>query len=267
MRGCLKVLSALLVIYLLLVIVIYLFQRSILYLPNTSRPTLDRAKYQNMHEILLKTSDGLSLLSWYKPALADQPTIIYLQGNAGNISDRLPVVHAYIDKGYGVLLVGYQGYGGNPGKPTERGLKESLRVTWQFLKEQGINDCCIVLFGESLGTALAIELASKQQVGAIILQSPFTSMVDLGYYHYPFLPVGLLLKDRYDVIPKIANVKSPVLFLIAEKDLVVPSKFSKQLYDRIYAPKRYVVYKQANHDDLPNLIQNEVIQFIQNPYF
>ena len=123
----------------------------------------------------VETEDGLSLRSWYKAAIQNKPTIIYFQGNADNIRARGPLVRPYLDEGYGVLLLGYRGYGGNPGQSSEKGLYTDGRGALDFLKKQGVKPQCMVLYGESLGTGVAIQLASEQPVGGVVLQAAFTS--------------------------------------------------------------------------------------------
>jgi uncharacterized protein len=246
----------------LFLLFIYLIQRSLIYLPDRTRPELNKSRNAGVEEIHLTTSDGISLLSWYKPARKGQPTMLYLQGNAGNIGARAKLVHPYLDQGYGILLLGYQGYGGNAGKPTEQHLYQDVWAGWNFLSHQGVSNDCIVLVGESLGTALAINLASQQKVGAVILIAPFTSMLDLGTYHYPFLPVKLLLKDRFDSIAKISNIKAPILIFVAEHDTVVPSKFSQRIFNAANEPKELVEFKNINHNELPSIISERVISFL-----
>lgn len=241
---------------------IYVTQRSLIYLPDKRRPLLKEWGMSDMQEISLKTSDGLSLVSWYKPACDDKPTMLFFQGNAGNLGLRGQLIRPYLEKGYGVLLLGYRGYGGNPGVPTENNLYMDMWAAWNFLIGQGIPAECIILLGESLGSGLAVELASQRQVGAVILVSPYTSLIDLGNYHYPFLPVKLMLKDQFDSLRKISSVKSPILILLAEEDSIVPAKFSKKLYDAANQPKELVVFHDVDHNSLFQITQEKVINFL-----
>lgn len=258
-----KFITVILLIFIILVITAYFLQRSIIYQPSGGRLSLDEWGMTGMKEVILNTHDGLAIISWYKPASNGKATLVYFQGNAGNIAMRGKIVQPFIEKGYGILLVGYRGYNGNPGQPTEQDFYQDAETVWHFLLSQHIPPNCIVLYGESLGSGVAIQLASQHQVGALIVLAPYTSMLALGYYHYPFLPVKLILKDHFDSLSKIANVKVPLLVLAAENDSVVPLNFSKRLYEAANSPKVFIVYRRTSHNDLSNKVQKSVISFLE----
>lgn len=215
-----------------------------------------------MEIVTLKTNDGLKLVAWYHQALHPHlPTIIYFHGNAGNIGQRSNAVQPFFKKGYGVLLVTYRGYSGNPGEPSEKGLYQDGRAAIQFLKHQHIPDQCIVLYGESIGTAVAIQMAIEYHLGAIILQSPFTSLIDIGQFHYPFFPIKWLIKDQFNSLNKAEQIQSPVLVLYGEMDDIIPPKFSIQLFEALPTFKQMQSIPDIGHNDIFNA--NFAINFIE----
>lgn len=260
-----RFLVSLVTIYLLVVAGMFLLQRHMLYYPNRNRPNPAMAGLPNLEEITLTTSDGLALLSWYIPAKNNRPTIVYFHGNSGHIGYRANVVAPYVAAGYGILLLEYRGYGGNPGKPTEQGLYTDAQAALDFLQDKHLQNQCIIVYGESLGSALAVEVATDIPVGGLILQSAFSSVADVAKQHYPFLPVDLLLKDRFDTIGKISQLDVPILFLHGTKDRIVPMKFGKKLYDQANAPKKFIFFRGASHNDLHALeLSLHGKQFIDN---
>src|SRR5690606_32604813 len=146
-----------------------------------------------MAVVSLVTADNLALQAWYRaPLLNDLPTIVYFHGNAGHIGHRAFLVKPYLDQGFGVLLLTYRGYSGNPGTPTEEGLYQDGRAAIEFLRRKEGSERCLVVHGTSIGAAVAVQMALEYPIEGLILQSPFTSLPDVGKYHYPFLPVAWL---------------------------------------------------------------------------
>jgi uncharacterized protein len=242
----------------------YLRQRQFMYFPDTRSPTLADWNANNFTEVKLRTSDNLSLLAWYKKAKTGQPTLLYLHGNAGHIGYRIPILRPYLDAGLGVLLLSYRGYGGNQGQPTETGLYRDGQAALDFLqKTQSIPPQCIVLFGESLGTGVAVELASRQRVGAVIMQAAYSSMVDMAARHFPFLPSDWLLKDRFDSASKIHQLQTPLLFIHGERDHIVPISLAEKLFHRAPEPKVFHRYPERGHNDLfHQTMANDVLRFV-----
>ena len=143
-----------------------------------------------------------------------------------------------------------RGYSGNPGKPSEQGLYQDARSALNYLHAEHVPGPCIVLYGESIGAAVAIQMATEFRIGALILQAPSTSLPAIGQFHYPFLPVKWFLKDKYDSIAKTYLIQVPSLVLIGEKDDIVPSKLSIQLYQALPAPKQNGDLSNIGHNDL-----------------
>jgi len=245
-----------------LVLYAYLTQRELIYFPD-ARPTKPvDAGVPEMEIVSFKTRDNLSLSAWYTPPKSSSlPTIIYFHGNAGNIADRAPLMKPYLDQGFGVLLTTYRGYSGNPGIPTEYGLYNDARGAVEFiLREQ--TSPCIFLMGNSIGSAVAIQIATEPEypVKGLILQSPFTSLVDIGKHHYWYLPVASLAKDKYDSFSKTDRIKVPTLIIQGLADTISPPEYGRKLFQALPHPKEIEEIPGKGHNTLfePEL----VIQFV-----
>lgn len=235
---------------------LYLFQRGLIYHPGRTVMSPVDAGVGEMQAVRLETSDGLNAVSWYRAPQGNQPVVIYFQGNAGTIVDRVYKARPYLDRGLGVLLVGYRGYGENKGKPSEQGLYADGRAALGFLKTEGILPGRWVLYGESLGSGVAVELAHEQAVahgrpvGAVVLEAPFASLVDMGKSLYPFVPVSLLLKDRFESASKVAAIQAPLLVIHGTKDGVVPIAQGRRLFEAARSPKEFLSVEGAGHNNL-----------------
>ncbi|MBT4463757.1 MAG: alpha/beta hydrolase [Rhodospirillaceae bacterium] len=254
--------------YAVLVGVLYFLQRSLLYHPDTSQPDMKAAGVADMQAVQATTSDGLELLSWYRAADADMPTVVLFQGNAGNIELRGSKARPFMDAGYGMMLVGYRGFGGNPGSPSEQGLYEDARAALRYLGENGVSAERVVLYGESLGTGVAVRIAAEQAgenapVAAVVLEAPFSSIVDAAAFYYPYVPVSMMLKDRFNSIDAIADIGAPVLFVHGEEDEVTPIRFGKRLFDAAEEPKQAFWVRDAGHNDLAEFgLHDRVTDFL-----
>lgn len=231
---------------------LYLFQRDLLYLPDTTRPSLARAAIPGVSEIEIGTADGLRLLAWYAPAQPGRPTFLYLHGNGGHIAYRADRARKLTGAGYGLLLAGYRGYGGNPGSPSEDGFHADAEAALAWLADRNVPVGRIVLYGESLGSAVAVRLAAETAVraapvAALVLEAPFTSIADVAQHHYPYVPARALVKDRFDAASRIAGVGTPVLIMHGERDRVVPVGFGRALFAAAVEPKRGWFTPGADH--------------------
>ena len=238
-----------LIAYLAILSCLYLFQRQLLYLPDRGPPAPAEMPI-GAREVALTTEDGLVLLAWYMPPGAGQPVIVYLHGNGGSIAHRADRMRFFAERGDGVLLVEYRGYGGNPGSPSEAGLYADGRAALAFLDQQGIAGRRLVLYGESLGSAVAARLAAEREIGALVLESPFTSIAAVAQYHYPYIPAAWLIWDRFDAQAHIAAVRAPILMLQGGADQVVPARFGRALYDAAPEPKEVWFAADAGHENL-----------------
>lgn len=266
-RTAVYILSA----YALFVAVMYVLQRSIMYFPARSLPTPAQAGVPDMDVVTLKTADGLELKAWYgaprKSGETANPTLVYFHGNGGGIADRGARARPYLDRGYGVLLVEYRGYSGNPGKPNEQGLYQDARASFAFLEAEGLSFDRIVLIGESLGSGVAVQMATEYDIGALVLEAPFTSTVDVAAGAYWFLPVRWLMKDRFDSMSKIDRVTVPLLVVHGERDRVVPIRLGRKLFAAANEPKEAVYLPRAGHNDLPaHGSTHEVLRFLEERF-
>lgn len=236
--------------YAALVGVMFGLQRHLLYFPMPGPLDPARAGLAEMRSVVLETEDGLALTAWYAPARGNAATLLYLHGNGGHIGHRTIKVRPYLERGFGVLLLSYRGYGSNPGSPSEEGLYADGRAALKFLAGEQIAASKIVLYGESLGSGVATELALGTQVGALILEAPFTSIAEVAAHHYPFLPARWLVRDRFESAAKIARVRAPVLIMHGENDGIVPPRFGRALFEAAVEPKEFRSISGAGHNDL-----------------
>ena len=238
-------------------------QRRLMYFPSGDVPTPGEMGLTGVDPVTFETSDGLRLSGWFFAASGTSPrvTVLVFNGNAGNRAHRGPLAAALHRHGLQVLLIDYRGYGGNPGAPSENGLAADSRAAQAYLAGRpDVDRSRLVYFGESLGTAVAVALAVEHPPAALVLRSPFTSMADLGRHHYPFLPVGLLLRDRFAAIDQIQRIRAPLLVVAGGRDRIVPIDNSRRLYDAAVAPKTLLVIPEADHNDEALLAGNEMIQ-------
>jgi fermentation-respiration switch protein FrsA (DUF1100 family) len=219
-----------------------------------------------VEEVSFPTSDGLTLYGWFFPsARPGSMTVLVCNGNAGNRAYRAPLASALRAQGIAVLLFDYRGYGGNEGSPTETGLAADSRAARTYLLGRAdVGASRLVYFGESLGAAVAVELAGAHPPAALVLRSPFTSMTDIGRLHYPLLPVGWLLHDRYPSLERIAGVRSPLLVIAGDSDAIVPIEQSRRLYEAAPAPqKTLVVLPGVDHNDEAMFDAAPVVAFLR----
>jgi len=236
--------------YLLLLALMFLFQRRLMYHRGRRRPDRAEAGAEDMAEVRLATADNLSLLAWYKEAAPGRPTVVLFHGNAGNIGHRAGKLRPLLDAGHGLLLVEWRGFGGNRGRPYELGLFTDGRAALDFLATRNVPRPLTVLYGESLGTGVAVRMAGDTRMGGLILEAPFTSTVDVAARLYWYLPVRHLLLDRYESHKRIASVGCPLLVLHGERDRVVPIGLGRALFARAREPKEAWWCKEAGHLDL-----------------
>jgi uncharacterized protein len=235
-------------------------QRRLIYFPSPGPVPSAASVLPNGRDVSLETEDGIRLGAWYFPG--GRTAVLVCNGNAGDRSMRVELAAALNRLGHSVLLFDYRGYGGNPGQPSEQGLAADTRAAQAWLAGQpGVDR--MVYFGESLGAAVAVNLAVQRPPAALVLRSPFTSLADVGAVHYPWLPVRRLLLDRYPAIDQIGSVTSPVLVIAGDRDDIVPASLSKRLYDAAPEPKRYVVIPGAGHNDQALLDGRQMIDEIE----
>ena len=247
-----------------LVLLLYIFQRSLLYHPSPKNPRPADFGISEMSTVEILTNDGLKLDGWFKEAEEGKQTILYLHGNAGHIGHRSIKVKNYLDAGFGLLLLGYRGYGGNSGKPSENKLYIDGRAALRFLLKYQVPLSNTIIYGESLGTGVAVEIARNLQINCLVLEAPFSSMTDVATHHFFYLPTKFLLKDHFNSIGKINEITAPIFFVHGELDSVVPWEFGKRLYDVAPQPKELLLIESANHNNLYEFnASNAIIDFIE----
>lgn len=268
MSTFLKLLSVGTATYVVLLVFLLFFQRSLIYHPDTTRPVPAAWNVRDMSEVTLITVNGQKLLAWWKPPKSSNgPVVAYFHGNAGHIGFRGSKVRPYLNQGFGVLLLAWRGYSGNDGKPTEAGLYEDGMAALGFLEENGIARENQVLYGESLGSGVAVELASKGHGGALVLEAPFTSLPRVGASHYPVFPVRWLMWDKFDSVAKIGGIQIPKFIIHGEQDRVIPVRFGRALLEAAKEPKQGQFVPQASHNNLYEYgAARSIIGFIQGIY-
>jgi uncharacterized protein len=225
-------------------------QRRLVFLPSGGPVPSAADAVPGARDVALTTSDGLRLEAWHVPAAPGQPTVLVAPGNAGDRQARAPLARALSDRGLGVLLLDYRGYGGNPGAPSEDGLRRDVRAARDFLLREADADAGGLLYlGESLGAAVVADLAREHPPAALVLRSPFTSLADVGAVHYPFLPVRRLLRDRFAVTEAVAEVDVPVVVVLGTQDRIVPPRQSRAVAEAAAGPTTVVEVEGADHND------------------
>ncbi|WP_395329851.1 alpha/beta hydrolase [Novosphingobium sp. BL-8H] len=205
-------------LYVAAVLLLFLAQRTMIY-PAPKGPT---AVPPGFEQVMLRTTDGLSLAAAWRPAVPGKRTVLFFHGNGDSLSGAAFATRQLVDAGYGMLLADYRGYSGNPGKPSEQGLILDGEAALGFLKAKGIEPESLVLMGASLGTGVATQLASRHRPAALVLVSPFTSLPDVGAVAMPWAPVRALMLDRFDSLDAMPRVSAPVLVLHARDDRLIP---------------------------------------------
>lgn len=222
---------------------VFFKQRSFIYFPGAEvrQPT------PGIRIVKIQTADGLSLVAGYRQAVGAKPTFIAFHGNGADWQSMAYGLKPLVDDGFGILAVEYRGYQGNPGAPSEQGLYRDGRAALEWLAANGVPEGNVVAVGNSLGSGVALQLATETQLRGLILVSPVSSMVRLASARMPWLPVKMLLRDRYDNLGKLPHLKTSCLILHGDADQVIPIDEGRLLAGRNQAA-RFVAYPGAGHD-------------------
>ena len=257
-------LSSIIIAYLLVMIFIYFYQRNLLYHPSENNYQNDEAQF-NYEEVNIKVENEIRLKSWLiKKDFNKFKTLLIFHGNAGDLSNRIYKLNELNKLDINILLISWRGFSGNKGSPSEKNLYKDAEASIKWLNKKNVKNNQIILYGESLGTGVAVEMAKKNHFNSIILESPFTSIENSAKIYYPYLPVKFLLKDRYDSISKIKMINSPILIMHGEKDDVIPFSMGKKLFEKANHPKHS--YFTSNDDHMMEFnsdLLNEVKNFIE----
>ena len=243
----------------------YFAQRALMYFPERTRTAPAAAGFPQAEEIELVTSDGERVIAWHVPPRGERPVVLYFHGNGGALNLRAGRFARIVADGTGLLALSYRGYGGSTGRPSEAGLLYDAEAIYDYAAARYPAER-LVPFGESLGSGVAVALAVEHKVGKVILESPFTSAVDIGAAAYPFLPVRLMMHDRFRSDERIGKVTAPVLVLHGARDTIVPIRYGERLYALISAPKKFVRFPEGHHSDLDSHgAQAAVRDFLATP--
>ncbi len=254
----LSIVGVALATYALIVLFVFVTQRGLLYFPDRFQPSLTRARVADMQAIELAAADGVKLSAWFKPAASGNPTLLYLHGNAGNLERCGEKIRPFLDAGLGVLALDYRGYGMSHGKPTEQGIYADARAALDFLTDKPV-----ILYGESLGSGVAVQMAIERPVAAIILEAPFTSIGDAGAVHYPWLPTRWLSIDKFDSAAKISKVTAPIFIMHGERDPTVPVAHGRRLLELAGDKAEGLFVPTGDHVNLHELgSAKQVLDFI-----
>jgi len=246
-RGVLVVL----LVVVLVVGLLWLLQRKMIYFPDASAPPAAATVLAGGRDVVLETDDGLRLSAWLAPPTGPdrQVAVLVAPGNGGNRADRVPLARALAQAGLTVLLLDYRGYGGNPGSPSQTGLARDARAARTYLINQGFAPDRMIYFGESLGAAVVTEVSIEYPPGGLVLRSPFTELAAVGRHHYPLLPVGALLRDRYPVADLVGEITAPTVVVYGSADTIVPPRQSQAVAERASGLTALVVVEGADHND------------------
>jgi uncharacterized protein len=235
--------------YLALAALMYVAQRTLMYFPEAFRTSPADAGLTEAEEVMLDTPDGARVIVWHIPPREGRPVWLYFHGNGGALRYRVDRFRELTAQGDGLVALSYRGYAGSTGRPTEAGLIADARAAYDFaVKRYGAER--IVLWGESLGSGVALALAAERPVARVVLEAPFLSAVDVAAGVYPFLPVRVLMKDQFRSDLRVAKVTAPVLVMHGDRDAVVPIASGQLLYKLITSPKRFVRIAGGGHENL-----------------
>jgi fermentation-respiration switch protein FrsA (DUF1100 family) len=237
-------------LYLTVTVAAYFLQRKLLYFPDATYVTPAEEDLDGVDEVKLATPDGETLIAWHSQARPGMPTILYFHGNGGHIAIRGPRLQRFSSVGLGVFMPAYRGYSGSTGSPSESAIVADAQLAYDHLRKSGLAARDILVYGESLGSGVATQLAASREVGALILDAPFTSVPDVGKLMYPFLPVEHFTIDRYESKRHIGQVKAPILILHGTEDTIIPVEMGRALFRLAPEPKEMIELKGAGHSDI-----------------
>ena len=242
-----RILWACLGLYVAVGVVMWSYQRRLIYIPDPTHTAPLAVGLDGVEERVLRTPDGERLVAWWARADEGRPTLLYFHGNGGTLARRTERIRFLKQRGLGVFMLSWRGYSGSTGSPSETRNVDDARLAYDELIASGVPAQSIVLYGESLGTGVATQIARERPAAGLILDAPFTSIADIGAERYPFLPVRLLLLDRYENEQHIRHVRMPLLIIHGEADRTVPVAMGRAVYAAANEPKRLATFPGAGH--------------------
>lgn len=236
--------------YLAILLTMALRQRSMMYLPERCAVDPQRMGLSSCEVFSLQSSDGITLTGWHIRPREGFPTLLYYHGNAGHLGYRAEKLRVFSENGFGILAVHYRGYGDSEGSPTERGIIADAKALYRYATETlRIDPAHIILYGESLGSGVAVRVASEHVIGGLVLEAPYTSVADRAAEIYRYLPARHVLRDKFHSLSRLALVKAPILILHGERDAVIPVAHGKRMLAAANEPKQAVFYPETGHTD------------------
>lgn len=226
-------------------------QRSLIYHPDETVPDPARYGVGEMASVRIPAGEGINLLGWWRPPPDDgRPVVLLFHGNAGHLGYRAGKARRFLDAGYGVLMVSWRYNAGAGGEPGEEALIDDGRAALGFLEARGIEAGRVVVYGESLGSGVAVALAAERDLAGIVLESPFSSVAEVAQYHFWYLPARWLVLDEFDSVTRIRRVQEPLLIVHGADDTLIPARFARELYDAAPGPKEARFLAGGGHNDL-----------------
>lgn len=253
-EGVLKAIKAILILVLVVYTAFNLFvyanQRDLMYVPSVLRIAPAELGLVGVEEVALTTASNVELMSWFARPKDNRPTVLFFHGNAGAVSSRAYRFLDFMEHGYGVFVLGYPGYGGNAGRPSEPNFIEASQLAYDYLAASGIESEDIVIYGESIGSGVAVQLAARVDAKGLILEAPMSSATDVAREHYPLLLASFFLRDSFRSVDYIESIDMPLLVIHGEKDAIIPMQLGQRLAERALEPKTMVVIEGAGHNNL-----------------
>ncbi len=229
---------------------LYAKQDSLIFQPDGMAPDAAEAGVPGLRSIRVRTADGLDLAAWFRPPPPGRPTLLYFHGNGGSLGGRAGRARRFAGLGWGLLMLEYRGYGGNPGTPSQDGFAVDAQAALATLAGLNVPSDRVVLYGESLGTGVAVRLASERPVAAVVLDSPYTSIGDVAQRRFPWLPARLLVRNGFAILPRITGVHAPLLVMQGALDSNIPPDMGRAVFDAAREPKEFWVSAAGGHEDV-----------------
>ncbi len=224
-------------------------ERLLLYQPSGGRVAPEVVGLHGVDELVIKTPSGDEIISWYGPAKDGRATVLYFHGNGASLAARAERIRGFTDRGIGIFIMSYRGYSGSTGTPSERANVEDAKLAYEVLVGKGVPKEKIILYGESLGTGVAVQVGAEKPVAGIILDAPYTSIVDVAELCYPIIPSRYFMRDRYETLKHLERVHVPILVIHGEMDRVIPVSMGRAVAAAVTGPVKLVTFPRAGHSD------------------
>lgn len=230
---------------------LFLFQRNFVFRPSPENPG-NPAQHglRDMTVVDFMTEDGVRLYAWFAPPKGEGKVIVLFHGHSGNLAKRVFRAKHLLKEPFGLFLCEYRGYGGNPGEPSEAGLYRDGRACLKWLKDRGYDHDRLVYYGQSLGTGVAVQMALEGSPSMLVLEAPYSSLLDVIQEKFPVYPIDMMLQDRFDSVGKIARIKAPLLVIHGDRDTTIPVHWGRKLFQAGNEPKEFISIPEAGHNNL-----------------